>query len=309
MNRRKTASLLLSIAIHAIIIATVWYFMQERKLKMQTASTAKRVELSLQDFITAPSLKKPVKKAQPAPKKATQPLKNQMPDKKKSVSQKRKPVPAEKKRPTPKKEVKKETEKEPVKKAQKKSPPSTDKKTSATVPTGKQPSTGEKREEAKRVKEPPAPKESKPSSALSRLAGALGTPSVPTPPSPSIDEISDAVSNEEFKALYKDEFDRFTPEQKRFIKNNLSRIQGITQHYLTVRGYPYIAARLNQDGMNIVEFYLHPNGDITDLKVIQGSGVEVLDQNSLDTIKTAYKDYPHPTETTKIRFYIYYRLY
>ena len=167
--------------------------------------------------------------------------------------------------------------------------------------------------QTKENKQPPKkPSETqKPLSPLSRLAGALGTPAIPAskPAAPSVAEVADALSESAFKALYKDDFDRFTPDQKKFIKNNLSRIQGITQHYLTLRGYPYIAARLNQDGMNIVEFNLHPNGDISDLKVIKESGSEVLDENSLDTIKTAYKDYPRPKETTKIRFYIYYRLY
>ncbi len=291
---------MLSIAIHALIITAIWLLMQKEKQKMLTSSTSKRVELSLQEFITPPPAPKPAqKKAQP-PKKA---------------HSKNKPIPQ-----TPKPENK------PIRKASKPksepAKPTTKPKTTPSQlhpapqkphPTPKKPKEPEEKSYAKEEKsmERAEEKRVEKGSPLSKLAGALGAPSMPqpTPPSPSIDEISDAVSNEEFKALYKDEFDRFTPDQKRFIKNNLSRIQGITQHYLTLRGYPYIAARLNQQGMNIVEFYLHPNGDISGLKVIQSSGTDVLDKNSLDTIKTAYKDYPRPVETTKIRFYIYYRLY
>ena len=117
------------------------------------------------------------------------------------------------------------------------------------------------------------------------------------------------MGEREFKALYKDEFDHFSPNQKRFIRDNLNRIQAITQHYLTKRGYPPFAVHQHMQGVNVVEFYLHPNGDITDLKVISSSGFNVLDDNSLDTIRTAYKDYPRPKETTKIRFYIHYRLF
>jgi TonB family protein len=150
-------------------------------------------------------------------------------------------------------------------------------------------------------------------SAESALAGALGAPAMPrseTPPKPpSIEQINNTMSDREFHALYKDEFDHFTPNQKKFIKNNLNRIQAITQHYLTMRGYPPFAAQQRMQGVNVVEFYLHPNGDITDLKVIASSGFDVLDDNSLDTIKTAYKDYPRPKEKTKIRFYIHYRIY
>lgn len=61
--------------------------------------------------------------------------------------------------------------------------------------------------------------------------------------------------------------------------------------------------------MNIVEFFLHPNGDISDLKLINSSGYSSLDKNSIETIEIAYKDYPRPNEKTKIKIYVYYKLY
>ena len=112
----------------------------------------------------------------------------------------------------------------------------------------------------------------------------------------------------EIQKLYKDEFSTFTKEQQKFIKDNLSKIGEITQKYLYLRGYPYIAVKTRQEGVNIVEFYLHPNGDITDLKLISSSGYEALDKNSIETIKSAYKDYPLPKETTKIKIYMQYSI-
>ncbi len=112
----------------------------------------------------------------------------------------------------------------------------------------------------------------------------------------------------EIQKLYKDEFSTFTKEQQKFIKDNLSKIGEITQKYLYLRGYPYIAVKTRQEGVNIVEFNLHPNGDITDLKLISSSGYEVLDKNSIETIKAAYKDYPLPKETTKIKIYVQYSI-
>ena len=131
----------------------------------------------------------------------------------------------------------------------------------------------------------------------------------PTLQPPLIEQINNNFTQREFYALYKDEFAHFSSNQKKFIKNSLAKIQGITQHYLTIRGYPYFAGRMRQQGTNVVEFYLLPNGDIIDLKIITPTGYEELDQNSLDTIKTAYKDYPRPKEKTKIRFYINYSIY
>lgn len=110
------------------------------------------------------------------------------------------------------------------------------------------------------------------------------------------------------RKLYHDEYESFTKNQKRFIRDNLDKIAAITQKYLYVRGYPYIAARTKQEGVNIVEFYLHPNGDISGLRIIQSSGYEALDKNSLETVRDAYKDYPWPKETTKIRILIHYSI-
>ncbi len=113
----------------------------------------------------------------------------------------------------------------------------------------------------------------------------------------------------QIKRLYKkDEFDTFTKTQKEFIKNNLAKIGMITQKYLYLRGYPYIAIKMKEEGVNIVEFYLHPNGDITGLRLVTSSGYEALDKNSIETIKAAYKDYPLPPQTTKIKIYVRYSI-
>lgn len=106
--------------------------------------------------------------------------------------------------------------------------------------------------------------------------------------------------------LYGEEYQSFTKVQKVFLQNNLKNIGRITEKYLR---YPRIAVRTGQQGTNIVEFFLHPNGDISDLRLIDSSGYTVLDKNSVDTIEIAYKDYPRPKTKTKIRIYVGYKLY
>ncbi len=323
MKRRKSIALILSILLHLAILSLLWLFMQRAEQKMLTASSAKRVDISLSDFITAPPAPAEAKKSTPPakpgpqnPKPLTQNLKprtqNLKPRTQNPEPKTQNPKPKtlnpkpQTQNPKPAKRAAEpgKTERKEIKKSR----PSPSK---APKEAGPKKEAAEKTVQKGKIVKESQQKPAKAASPLSRLAQSLAAPSMPaeTPKPPTIEEIGNALSNREFRALYKDEFDRFTPEQKRFIKDNLSRIQGITQHYLTVRGYPYAAARLGQDGMNIVEFYLHPNGDISGLRVIQGAGFEELDKNSLDTIKTAYKDYPRPKETTKIRFYIYYRLY
>lgn len=62
-------------------------------------------------------------------------------------------------------------------------------------------------------------------------------------------------------------------------------------------------------GTNVVQFYLHPNGDISGLRLKREIGYRVLDKHTIEVIKTAYKDYPRPERTTKIIFYVTYEIH
>jgi protein TonB len=106
--------------------------------------------------------------------------------------------------------------------------------------------------------------------------------------------------------LYGQEYFKFTKEQREFLNNNLNIIGRITQQYLI---YPSFAIRTRQSGTNIVTFILKKNGDITTPKIITTSGYKTLDDNSIKTIKIAYKDYPTPKDDIKIIIYVNYILY
>lgn len=135
------------------------------------------------------------------------------------------------------------------------------------------------------------------------LASFLGS-AVPSRPASTTN-----YPNKKIKKLYGSTFHTFTPTQKKFIENNLDDIQGITQQILTRRGYPEGAERTRQEGTNVVSFNLHPNGNISGLRLKRRIGYRALDDNTLELIKTAYKDYPYPTTTTKIVFYVTYSIY
>lgn len=130
-------------------------------------------------------------------------------------------------------------------------------------------------------------------------------------PSPAYTPVSAPPSRTQqmINQLYGPEFKSFTPTQKKFIRNNLSQIQRITQNTLSVHGYPSVAVRTRQQGTNVVSFYLHPNGDISNLRLKTPIGYSALDQNTLDVIRIAYKEYPLPNKKTKIIFYVSYQLY
>ncbi|MBN2768251.1 MAG: energy transducer TonB [Campylobacterales bacterium] len=119
-------------------------------------------------------------------------------------------------------------------------------------------------------------------------------------PIPSVDQ--------KIRRLYGTSFDKFTPTQKKFIEDNLDEIHYITQRTLTQNGYPEAALQTMQQGVNIVSFDLHPNGDITNLRLIRRMGYAILDRNTLEVIKIAYKNYPKPKTMTKIIFNVEYRI-
>jgi TonB family protein len=109
--------------------------------------------------------------------------------------------------------------------------------------------------------------------------------------------------------LYGKAFKSYTPTQKKFIRQNLNRIQQITQRTLVQNGYPEVAIQTKQQGTNIVSFYLHPNGDITGLKLKRALGYAALDKNTLHVIRIAYKNYPLPKQKTRLIFYVRYSIY
>ena len=113
----------------------------------------------------------------------------------------------------------------------------------------------------------------------------------------------------ELEKLYGEEYQTFTKIQKAYLEKNLNNFQVITQRVLTRLGYPPLAAKLRIGGANIVEFMFHPDGSITNLKITNSSGYEVFDKYSLELIEIAYKDYPRPTTSTKLKFNVRYQLY
>lgn len=109
--------------------------------------------------------------------------------------------------------------------------------------------------------------------------------------------------------LYGDELGDYGLAEIDFLLNNLRDIGRITQYHINRRGYPQGAKLLNQQGKNIIEFYLYPNGDISDLRVVSSANSIILDNDMMTNIKIAFKEYPRPTTKVKIRFFMTYTLF
>jgi TonB family protein len=169
----------------------------------------------------------------------------------------------------------------------------------------------EKKVQKKKVTKKRVVKQRKPQRKKSKnpLANALmgsGTSMYPTQRSSAS---SGSYSARMINQLYGKEFGTFSSTQKKFIKHNLGTIHRITQRTLNRNGYPEVAVRTRQEGTNVVSFYLHPNGDISGLRLKTRIGYAALDNNTLEVIRIAYKDYPLPNQKTKIVFYVQYSIY
>ena len=114
--------------------------------------------------------------------------------------------------------------------------------------------------------------------------------------------------SQNIKKLYGDEFGKLTPGQQQYILDNQEIMRRITQQVLNRVARVNIPRDLNVNRSNVIEFYLHPNGDISDFRFLSRSGYYVLDDTTKETIEYAYSRYPRPKETTLIRYNVYYNL-
>ena len=114
--------------------------------------------------------------------------------------------------------------------------------------------------------------------------------------------------SQNIKELYGEEFGKLTPGQQKYIIDNQEIMRRITQQVLTRVARVNLSRDLNVNRTNVIEFYLHPNGDMTDFKFLKKSGYYVLDDTTKETISYAYSRYPRPKEKILIRYNVFYNL-
>lgn len=112
----------------------------------------------------------------------------------------------------------------------------------------------------------------------------------------------------DFKEAYGEAFGKLSAGEQKYIIDNQERMRRITQEQLNRLAPVNIPRNLHVNAMNIIEFYLHPNGDISGLKVISPSGQQILDDTSLQTVEYSYHRYPLPEQKTLVRYKVGYYL-
>ena len=117
-----------------------------------------------------------------------------------------------------------------------------------------------------------------------------------------------ASAGRNIQELYGDEFGKLTPGQQKYIIDNEELMRRITQEVLTRVARVNLKNNLNVNRTNVIEFKLHPNGDMTDFKFLEKSGYYVLDDTTEETISYAYSRYPRPKEVILVRYNVFYNL-
>ncbi len=114
--------------------------------------------------------------------------------------------------------------------------------------------------------------------------------------------------SDDIKEAYGDTFGELSEGEQKYILDNQEIMRRITQQVLNRVGGVNLPNNLRVNEYNIVEFYLYPNGDISDIKFVKRSGFYILDDTTKETIQYAYSRYPRPNQKTLIRYRVGYYL-
>ncbi len=93
--------------------------------------------------------------------------------------------------------------------------------------------------------------------------------------------------------------------EEEYLDNHLSTIRDILIKY---RKYPTMAVRLKQEGNVRVSFRLKENGTVEDIRIVSGSGFEMLDADAMALIEKTASYFPKPPKTVRITVPLNYSL-
>lgn len=93
--------------------------------------------------------------------------------------------------------------------------------------------------------------------------------------------------------------------EEEYLDTHLSTIRDILVKY---RKYPMMAVRLKQEGNVRVSFRLKENGMVEDIRIVEGSGFEMLDQDAMALIEKTASYFPKPPKAVRITVPLSYSL-
>lgn len=128
-------------------------------------------------------------------------------------------------------------------------------------------------------------------------------PNLRSSSSDSITKVSDNIQK-----LYGDKFGELSAGEQKYILDHQETMRRITQGVLDRYGRSKIPDHLRVDETNTIEFYLHPDGSISNIHFLSNSRFSILNDTTKETIELAYAKYPRPAQKTLIRYRVWYNL-
>lgn len=128
-------------------------------------------------------------------------------------------------------------------------------------------------------------------------------PNLRSSSSESMTKVSDNIQK-----LYGDKFGELSAGEQKYILDNQETMRRITQGVLDRYGRSKIPDNLRVDETNTIEFYLHPDGSISNIHFLSNSRFSILNDTTKETIELAYAKYPRPAQKTLIRYRVWYNL-
>jgi outer membrane biosynthesis protein TonB len=122
-------------------------------------------------------------------------------------------------------------------------------------------------------------------------------------PPKSMTKLSDSIQR-----LYGDKFNELSEGEQKYILDNQEVMRRITQGVLDRYGRSRIPDTIRANDANMIEFYLHPDGSISDIRFLKNSRLAILDDTTREVIELSYAKYPRPGQKTLIRYRVWYNL-
>lgn len=122
-------------------------------------------------------------------------------------------------------------------------------------------------------------------------------------PSKSSTKVADTIQK-----LYGDKFNDLSEGEQKYILDNQEAMRRITQGVLDRYARSRIPDNIRTNDTNMIEFHLHPDGSISDIRFIKNSQLSILDDTTKEVIELSYAKYPRPDQKTLIRYRVWYNL-
>ncbi|MDY5185597.1 TonB family protein [Helicobacter trogontum] len=101
--------------------------------------------------------------------------------------------------------------------------------------------------------------------------------------------------------LYGTELQNMSKEEKDYLAESYFLNGEVFQRTADRMGYPQLAIYLKQQGVGLIEFVLYPDGHIEDVKILQSTNAEVLDNSMRVLIEQSAKSLKRPPKPITIR--------